>query len=768
MSATRLFPHLLVLTLALGCDAAGDPHHTMPGGKGDGPATAISANSWSPIVELRDDSDRFAAGKPAGGWYVTPIHANLLADGRVLVTGWGRRDHDHCQTGGSRRNGTSFLLDPGLVTSGSLRLNPLDEQPGTPGDVLYCAGHAPLADGRVLFTGGARYQDLGGANEMEFGLEYARLFDPAASAFARVPQQMGGGPPGNEAPKWYPTNARLPDGRLLVTGGFTRCCDGSFQNLGVQTFDPSAAGNTSPWATLVPHQSGRADMAPGLRDYTHVFVLPTPVGNADVAMMGWNGRTLLFSTQSGLPPGQRFSTRPGGQRPGGGQAWDSTAALVATGELLTIGGGNATTSHRADLYDPVADRWRSIDLGISRHNGSTVLLPDGTVLVVSGETAGQSGQIGDRRRPQILDPTTGMVTTLDPWAGDDRERGYHNLALLLKDGRVLIGGGVSTDGGIGCERPDLRIYNPPYFAGGDRPVVRANGGEPIRMTLAGPTVALGNPGVALRGTRGAALMALGAFTHAFDQNQRYVPLAVTTGTDGGVTLTPPSGAQLAPPGDYLLFLISDAGVPSEGVHVRLAAPTSDLRRTVIFIHGVTVPGQDMFVRGGIDHGYAAQHLGRTCTSDNYQCAIPIHHRNLRNATTAPWKDGDDFLDWYGAEPDQTGQSGGQSASGTPADWTTDHWRFGPPVRTVATDGYGEEALNQWGDNYWMVDVDMDCSKCVDGTWFELKSFITNGPGWEPDISQGGAPYASGNHFGRCGMINQFDRGSSAATFLPLP
>ena len=44
-------------------------------------------------------------------------------------------------------------------------------------------------------------------------------------------------------------------------------------------------------------------------------------------------------------------------------------------------------------------------------------------------------------------------------------------------------------------------------------------------------------------------------------------------------------------------------------------------------------------------------------------------------------------------------------------------------------------LSSWGDHYWMVDFDMDCSQTEDG-WFEVKAFLTNaGNGWEGDISQ---------------------------------
>ncbi|RCU49808.1 alpha-amlyase [Corallincola holothuriorum] len=182
----------------------------------------------------------------------------------------------------------------------------------------------------------------------------------------------------------------------------------------------------------------------------------------------------------------------------------------------------------------------------------------------------------------------------------------------------------------------------------------------------------------------------------------------------------------------------------------------DWKRTVILIEGLTESGQDMFIRGGIDHDYAAANLGRSCTATNFECAMPIRHNNLRNATTAPWKANDNYLDWYGPEASQSG-----AAEGSAADWTTNTWPADwGAVKTVAVDGFGEEPLNAYGAHYWMLDVDMDCSKAVDGTWFELKTFISNGPAWEADVSQAGAPYVSGNHFAECGKVNVFKRGES--------
>ena len=182
---------------------------------------------------------------------------------------------------------------------------------------------------------------------------------------------------------------------------------------------------------------------------------------------------------------------------------------------------------------------------------------------------------------------------------------------------------------------------------------------------------------------------------------------------------------------------------------------SDWQRTVIFINAQTQSGQDMFIRGGIDHAYANANLGRNCQTSNFECAMPIRHNNLKNVTTSPWKANDNYLDWYGIENGQSSE-----AEGSATDWTTNVWPAGWGVeKTVNTDGFGVTPLNIWGEHYWMLDVDMDCSKAVNG-WFELKAFIKNGQGWETAIAQDNPLYTSTNHMAQCGKINKFEFNNS--------
>jgi hypothetical protein len=216
----------------------------------------------------------------------------------------------------------------------------------------------------------------------------------------------------------------------------------------------------------------------------------------------------------------------------------------------------------------------------------------------------------------------------------------------------------------------------------------------------------------------------------------------------------------------------------------------DVRRTMILIKAHTEPGQDMFIRGGIDQTFGNAH-GRNCPTTStpapddpsyYNCAVRIEHRNSLNyganhepyPITNRWQVNDAYLDWYGPEELQIYERkgpGGQDlgrAQGTPLDWTTNKANS---ANAVVRAGFGFLKENQdaaLGDDYWMLDVDMDCESAVTiggVAWFEFKSYITNvATSWEVDANQADRPYDSRNHFGKCGKINVFERGKSTVAY----
>ncbi|KAJ3014991.1 hypothetical protein HKX48_004835 [Thoreauomyces humboldtii] len=555
--------------------------------------------AWSPNVDLIDTSDFYTDGKPDGGWFVTPIHATLLEDGRMYIVGWSRSDYVNCiAPNGTRKHGVSFILNStSIIDAGTVAPpptpsrnptlvipTPFADQRVLPADTLYCSGQVPLPDGRIFVVGGATYQNLGEPNEVEVGLSYARIFDPATGSYTVTPDAPIG-------TMWYPTAARLVNGDVLVTGGFKQCCEGDPQsNDNLALYHPS----TDSW-TAIGNVAGNV-ITPGIRDYTHVFVLPRPVIvdglDRHVALMGYKGLLTYYNTDVGTLDAARSASAPNDDRStsGSSMADDSTAFWSPDGDMVTMGGGSQPW--KLDMYDPTHSTWTSLDATFSRDNPASVLLPDGTVLLLNGQNRFDATQVPP---PQLYDPLTRSLTTLDPWTDDQTFRAYHGWALLLKDGRVAVGGGVDGKGhSIGCERIDVRIFTPPYLrsssGGGNatcvtRPIVSTVSDGPITFSASTTTDGSGNPTTTvtfsnadLRQVRGAALMALGSFTHSFDQNQRYLPLTVESVVQpsqsrdgyGTVTLSVPVG-EIVLEGSWNLFLVGADGTPSQGVSVRVVS-----------------------------------------------------------------------------------------------------------------------------------------------------------------------------------------------------
>ena len=79
-------------------------------------------------------------------------------------------------------------------------------------------------------------------------------------------------------------------------------------------------------------------------------------------------------------------------------------------------------------------------LNAPRWYGTGVLLPTGEALVFSGADRDEvllPGTAEPVTTPELFDPET---ETWTPVAQQGRARTYHNTALLLPDGRVLVGG----------------------------------------------------------------------------------------------------------------------------------------------------------------------------------------------------------------------------------------------------------------------------------------------------------------------------------------
>ncbi len=193
-----------------------------------------------------------------------------------------------------------------------------------------------------------------------------------------------------------------------------------------------------------------------------------------------------------------------------------------------------------------------------RAHACSVLLPGGKVLAVGG--VGTALFDDPVTNVEVFDPDEQKWRLVAPVTVP---RGYHAVAILLPDGRVVSSGTTP----FGKYELKMEVYSPYYLFKGPRPQIRE----------APPSLAYGQSFEVAYEHAGrvnsVVLIRPGAMTHAFDMNQRYVELEAHEQGPGHLTVRAPRDAHVAPPGYYMLFLLSEAGVPSEAKFVHLPVPS---------------------------------------------------------------------------------------------------------------------------------------------------------------------------------------------------
>jgi galactose oxidase len=471
---------------------------------------------WDPVLALPDAA----------------IHAHVLPTGKVLL--WGRRKDPN---GGMHQKGCApYVWDPATNTA-----TPTPEPhraDGAPVN-LFCSGHTFLADGRLLVAGGHITDGD--------GLDQACLYDAAADTWTALPVLRSG--------RWYPSAVTLADGRVLVISG-------SHQAGPDQPVEPvSEIWDGTSWTAT--------------RDFFGLPLYPRVHLARDrrVVMSGSNPETKLLDTAGAGTwspvPG------PGGSRANGDRQY-GPAVTYAPGKVVYLGGGNDVDTgrptadcERIDLDQPAPAWVPAASMAFRRRQHNATLLADGTVLVTGG-TGGPGFNDLSPGSPvhaaELWDPVSDTWTTL---AEEDVDRCYHATAVLLPDATVLSAGGGEFVVGTQPNPPaethrDAQIFQPPYLFRGERPVIRTapaalDLGHDFEVTTSGPAVA------------GVTLVRLSSTTHTFNMNQRFVRLGVTAAAGAALTVTAPAEAGDCPPGHYMLFALSAAGVPSTAQIVRVNA-----------------------------------------------------------------------------------------------------------------------------------------------------------------------------------------------------
>lgn len=524
--------------------------------------------------------------------------------------------------GGANPDGQApdTLLPPGT----------LDNQAGRNNDgALFCADLAHTADGRILAVGGTDYyKEPGvdepipfGVSELE-GLRNARLFDPASNRWTKTGDMHHG--------RWYPSALNLPDGDVLVASGVTRLVKPVYpdrlQQSGRNVVETETWNLCSgAWTDNGPLAQRSLPLYPRLHLLPNGQVLYNAAGQAfnpfgqgyDQAL--WNftavydppGRTWADLAYAGLPalspdtdPVEAATLAQGAGFRGSTFSIQLPLTPDANGrytqaEFLTAGGvlghvvaaspgsNQATALSRIDTVSIQPDgglAYRSRATGpltAPRWYGTAVLLPTGEVMVFSGADRDEVQLPGTGvplRRTERFDPAT---ETWQPMAQQGRPRTYHNTAMLLPDGRVLVGGhapintayawsvtlpGFSPNDG---RDPSFEIYSPPY-AFGPRPQIRSA----PKQLRPGDTFTIATAQAAE--IESVVLVRRSDLTHLVDADQRSVRLLFARRPEA-LLVHMPQEAAVVPPGEYLLFLVAPGpygAAPSESVPVSIPADRS--------------------------------------------------------------------------------------------------------------------------------------------------------------------------------------------------
>lgn len=271
------------------------------------------------------------------------------------------------------------------------------------------AAHAAtlLPDGRALITGG-----FGGGGA---SLPSAELFDPVTQRFsALAPMAMA---------RSGHSSLLLPSGKVLIAGGY----NGSYLRT-AELYDP-ATGEFRPTGSLTTARSG------------HVAVL---LDNGKVLLAGGVGEGWTFLDSAELYDPTTGTFVPTGRMTVARES--HTANLLRDGRVLITGGHRGRRQAMvlyaaAELYDPATGRFATTgSMATRRHKHDAVTLADGSVLVLGGSD--ERDERGAYRSAERYDPATGRFSD----AGTMHAARYklNGSSVLLRDGTVLLLGGAGV------------------------------------------------------------------------------------------------------------------------------------------------------------------------------------------------------------------------------------------------------------------------------------------------------------------------------------
>ncbi|XP_042510592.1 aldehyde oxidase GLOX-like [Macadamia integrifolia] len=431
----------------------------------------------------------------------------------------------------------------------------------------WCSSGAVSATGVLIQTGG---DNDGG--------RVVRLFKPCSTCdWQEIPN-------GLIQKRWYATNHILPDGRVIVIGG-------RLQNN--YEFYPKSTSTNGVYSLPFLTQTSNLYPFVHLNVDGNLFIF----ANNQAILFNYNTnsvmktfpvipdhqrRTYPFTGSSVLLPLknlQQSSSVEAEVLICGGAPLESKQETAKSGRFIKA----LNTCGRIRITDP-NPIWTIETMPLARVMGDMALLPNGQVLIINGAGRG-FGEWESGRDPVFHPvlyrpdyPNGSRFQMLNP---SSIPRMYHSTAILLRDGRVLVGGSnphqyYNFTGVLFPTELSLEAFSPVYLD---------SKFSTLRPTIIAPAsytkLSYGQRFVLKFSVSGSVkknmievtMVAPSFTTHSFSMSQRLLVLGgsnviAVTNSSYAMAVTTPKSSFLAPPGYYLLFLVHQ-DIPSEGIWVQI-------------------------------------------------------------------------------------------------------------------------------------------------------------------------------------------------------
>ncbi|CAM8946149.1 unnamed protein product [Rhodiola kirilowii] len=393
--------------------------------------------------------------------------------------------------------------------------------------------------------------------------------------------------------RWYATNHILPDNRIIIVGG---------RAAFTYEFYPKASPNSSTDNYYFPFLRETRDGKEENNLYPFVYLLPD--GNLYIFA---NNRSISFDYKANrivreypVIPGERRTYPLTGSSVLLPIKLAGSSSQLPQAEVMICGGSvpgayfkskernfvtASRTCGRLRVTDPNPS-WVMEEMPMPRLMPDMLLLPNGDVLIVNGVKSGAAGW--ERGRDPVFTPLIyrpserNMNQRFKQMADSQTPRMYHSTAVLVPDGRVLIGGSnphVKYDFNDKLFPTDLSLeaFWPPYLSPFYQPV------RPRDVLVVEPSNKVVSYGQVFSVTFSVSYFKPGSIsvniiqppfvTHSFGMNQRMVVLEnlATTHVSSSaykVSVRGPTNGNIAPRGYYMLFVVHD-GIPGTAVWIKV-------------------------------------------------------------------------------------------------------------------------------------------------------------------------------------------------------